>query len=89
MKIYVGNLTAVMSELELKKLFLHHGFVVEYAQIITDYYTRQSKCFGYVKMQFKEDIAKAIEILHGKTVNNLLLVVKKARSRDEREGSPW
>ncbi|MFH1217108.1 MAG: RNA-binding protein [Pseudomonadota bacterium] len=89
MKIYVGNLTPTMSELELKKLFFNHGIIVEYVQIITDHFTRQSKCFGYVKMKCEDDVTKALNIFHGKMVNKLLLVAKKARSRDERQGRPW
>lgn len=88
MNIYVGNLTYTMTALELRKLFSKHG-LVENVQIVTDYFTRQSKCFGYVEMQCKQDASKAVEKMHGKAVNKLLLVVKKARSRDERQGRPW
>ncbi len=88
MKLYVGNFTHTMTETELKKLFSSHGFVKS-VRIITDHFTRQSKCFGYVEMQNKKDASKAVEMLHGKSVNKRLLVVKEARSRDEREGRPW
>ncbi|MCB2180955.1 MAG: RNA-binding protein [Desulfobulbaceae bacterium] len=88
MELYVGNLTYNMTELELKTLFSCHG-LVKSAQIVTDHFTRQSKCFGYVKMQCNKDASKAVELLNGKTVNKRFLVVKKARSRDERQGRPW
>ena len=53
MKLYVGNLTPTMTELELRELVSFHG-QVKSVHIITDLYTRQSKCFGYVeKMQQK------------------------------------
>ena len=88
MKLYVGNLAHTMTETELKKLFSIHGFVNK-VNIITDHFTRQSKCFGYVEMQCKKDASKAIELMHGKAINKLHLVVKAARSRDERQGHPW
>jgi RNA recognition motif-containing protein len=88
MKLYVGNLTPTMTELELKKLFSNHA-QVKNVHIITDLYTRQSKCFGYVEMSHKKDAIKVIEMLHGKLVNKQPLAVKQARSRDERDGSLW
>jgi len=88
MKLYVGNFTHTMTELELKKIFSCHGYVHS-VRIITDHFTRQSKCFGYVEMGCEHDATKAVEKLHGSTVNEQLLVVKKARSRDERRGRPW
>jgi len=88
MELYVGNLTYTMTELELGKLFSIHG-LVKSVNIITDHFTRQSKCFGYVEMHCKKEASKALEMLHGKAVNEQLLVVKKARSRSERQGQPW
>ena len=77
-----------MTEPELKKLFSIHG-LVKTAHIVTDHFTRQSKCFGYVEMQSNNEASKAVKMLHGKAINKQLLVVKEARSREEREGSPW
>ncbi len=88
MKLYVGNLTHTMTEPDLKELFSCHGLVTK-AQIITDHFTRQSKCFGYVEMLSSKEATAALEMLHGKAVNERSLVVKQARSRDERQGRPW
>jgi RNA recognition motif-containing protein len=88
MKLYVGNLTPTMTELELKALFSIHG-QVKSVHIISDLYTRQSKCFGYVEMYHKKDATKIVEMFHGKLVNKQPLGVKQARSRDERDGSLW
>ena len=88
MKLYVGNLTHTTTAIELEKLFARHG-AVKSVQIITDHVTRHSKCFGYVEMVCKKEASKALEMLHGKAVNKKPLIVKKARSRDERQGHPW
>lgn len=89
MKLYVGNLIPTMSESELKKLFSGQDIMVKNVHIITDHYTRQSKCFGYVDIQCNKEGSKAVDVLHGKTVNKQLLVVKEAGTREERDGSFW
>lgn len=88
MEIYVGNLTPLMTALDLKKLFSSHG-MVKSVHVVTDHHTRQSKCFGYVIMERFKDITKTVKTLHGTEFKEQLLVVKEARSRDEREGRPW
>jgi RNA recognition motif-containing protein len=88
MELYVGNLIYTMTDSELKTLFSSHGSVVS-ARIINDHFTRQSKCFGYVEMLNRKDGNQAMETLHGKTINNRLIVVKEARSRHERQGQGW
>jgi RNA recognition motif-containing protein len=77
MKMYVGNLIYTMSEKELKNLFSSFGEVLS-SRIITDQYTRQSKNMGYVKMAVKEEGKKALKELNGKTINNRILIVRKA-----------
>lgn len=83
MKLFVGNLLYTMTNAELGALFSSHGSVVS-ARIINDHFTRQSKCFGFVKMLNREEGHQAIKRLHGQTINDLLLVVKEERPRDER-----
>jgi len=88
MKIYVGNLCHTMTEIDLGALFRPHGSVLK-VNVIRDHYTRQSKCFGYVQMTDKKEGCIAMRALDGTRFNDRLLVVKEARPRDEREGSPW
>ena len=77
MKVYIGNLIYSMTEKELKNLFTPFGEVL-YSRIITDYYTRQSKNIGYIKMAEKEEGKTAIGELNGMTINDRTLVVRKA-----------
>ena len=88
MELYVGNLIYTMTDSELRTLFSSHGAVVS-ARIINDHFTRQSKCFGYVKMLHSKDGSQAMKTLHGKNINDRLLIVKEARSRHERQGQGW
>ena len=88
MKLYVGNLSYTMTETDLGALFSPHGSVLK-VNLISDHFTRQSKCFGYVQMEDKKEGCSAMRALHGTRINGRLLVVKEARSRDERDGLPW
>lgn len=78
MKLYVGNFIYTTTVSELKKMFATQGAVVN-VRIVHDQFTRQSKCFGYVKMLNQRDGEKAINALDGKMVDNQQLVVKKAK----------
>jgi RNA recognition motif-containing protein len=40
-------------------------------------------------MLHRKDGQQAMKTLHGKNINNRLLIVKEARSRDERHGQGW
>ncbi len=77
-----------MSETALGKLFYTYG-QVKRVHLITDYYTRQSKCFGYVEMVNNEEAFSAIRLLNGTMVDNRCLVVKESRTRDQRRSSLW
>ncbi len=83
MRIYVGNLCYTMTEIDLRTLFSPHG-LVQKVNLISDHYTRQSKCFGYVQMDDRKEGCSAILALNGKEINDRPLVVKEARPRDER-----
>ena len=64
------------------------GTVVK-ARAVTDYYTRQSKGFGYVVMAEQNAGVQAIQAMNGKMINARPLVVNEARPRDERLGQGW
>ena len=78
MKLYVGNFAYTTTVPELKEMFSKHGSVVD-VRIIHDQFTRQSKCFGFVKMQTQKGGEQAIIALHGKNFNDQDMVVKEAK----------
>ncbi len=88
MILYVGNLHYNMTERALGDLFSSHGSVTK-VNLISDHFTRQSKCFGYVEMKHNSEGASAIDALHGTRINKQPLIVKKARPRDQRDSLPW
>ena len=88
MKLYVGNLCPFITEAQLTALFSGYGAVTR-VFLIKDHHTRQSKNFGYIEMSNVKDGRDAVAGLDGQLVNQRLLVVREARSRDEREGQAW
>jgi RNA recognition motif-containing protein len=88
MKLYVGNIGDALTEIDLRALFTPHGSVLK-VNVIRDHYTRQSKCFGYVQMADNKEGLSAMKALQGTLVNDNSLIVKEARSRDERDGHPY
>ena len=88
MKLYVGNLSHTITETDLNNRFTLHGSVLK-LNLIRDQFTRQSKCFGYVQMANEEEGIQAIKALHGTMLQDRSLVIKEARSRDDRRGQPW
>ena len=88
MKLYVGNLCHCVTEADLTELFSCYG-VVKCAHIVKDHHTRQSKNFAYITMPCTEEGRNALAGLDGLSVNQRPMVVKEARSRDERHGLGW
>ena len=84
-KLYVGNLSDGMTDIDLQNLFEPHG-AVESAQIIVDRDTGRSKGFGFVEMSSGEQAQAAIAALNGQEVNGRALTVNEARPREERGG---
>lgn len=81
MKLYVGNLYYTMTETDLGNLFSSYGSVLK-VNLISDHYTRQSKCYGYVQMADSKEGCCAIQALHGTRINNnRFLVVKEAQPK--------
>ena len=87
-KLYVGNLSFSVGDVELQDLFAQFGPVRE-ATVMQDRTTARSRGFGFVTMESPEDAQKAIQELHGKTVDGRELTVNEARPREERGGGGY
>jgi RNA recognition motif-containing protein len=82
-KLYVGGLAYSVTEAELEAMFAECGKVVSTA-VIKDRDSGQSKGFGFVEMETKEDADKAIAALNGKELNGRSIMVNEARPQEER-----
>lgn len=82
-KLFVGNLSFNTTENDLHDAFSPHGSIVE-VSLMTDRMTGRSRGFAFVTMGTPEEAQKAIEAMHGATLDNRPLTVNIARPKEER-----
>ena len=85
MNIYVGNLSHETGEDDLRQAFETYG-TVSSVNIIKDKYTGESRGFGFVEMNSKEEAMAAIAGLNGNEMHSRTLNVNEARPRTDRGG---
>lgn len=82
-KLFVGNLSFKTTENDLHDAFAAHGTVVE-ANLMMDRATGRPRGFGFVTMGTPEEAQKAIDAMHGATLDGRALTVNIARPKEER-----
>jgi RNA recognition motif-containing protein len=82
-KLFVGNLSFNTTENDLQEAFAAHGTVVE-ANLMMDRLSGRSRGFAFVTMSTPEEAQKAIEALHGASIDNRALTVNIARPKEDR-----
>ena len=85
-KLYVGNLSYNTTEDMLKGHFEQNKIETKSITLIKDKYTGDLKGFGFVEVESKEVVQKAIEAMNGKELNGRSLTVSEARPPRERTG---
>ena len=85
MNIYIGNLSAEVTDEELNNLFAEYGKVSS-AKVIRDMFSQESRGFGFVEMPAQAEAQKAIDELNTKEVKGKKLVVNEARPRRDQRG---
>ena len=77
-KLYVGNLSASVTEASLKQLFFQHGRVTE-VELVMDESTGRSRGFGFVTMATPEAAKAALEACHSASLGGRYITVNEAR----------
>ena len=77
-RLFIGNIPHASSDMELRQWVEASGYRVESAEIIYDRTTRKSRGFGFVSLNDKEDISKAVHELNGRHMNGRVLTVNEA-----------
>ena len=77
MRIFVAKFPDSVNGAVLESLFAAYG-EVEFARVVYDKHTGESKHFGFVDMPDDEAAKKAIEALDGKEIEGKEIVVKEA-----------
>ena len=85
MNIYIGNLSAEVTDEELSNLFAEYGKVSS-AKVIRDMFSQESRGFGFVEMPAQAEAQKAIDELNTKEVKGKKLIVNEARPRRDQRG---
>ena len=81
-KLYVGNLSYGVSNVDLEQMFSAHG-AVRSAMVVMDRETGRSKGFGFVEMGSDQEAQTAINALNGKEISGRTLTVNEARPKEE------
>ncbi len=82
-RLYVGNLAYSTTEDDLRELFAEAG-TINAVDLIKDRNTGQPKGFAFVEMSSRDEAQTAIEMFHGKALNERELTVNIAKPRKER-----
>jgi len=85
MKLFVGNLPKEYTEDDLVQLLSEFG-EPKNPKIIKDRETGQSRGFGFIEFDSKDEANAAIEALNGKEVGGRSLTVSEAR--EQQRGGP-
>jgi len=80
MKIYVGNLSEQTTEPQLRESFEKFGEISS-LNIIMDRETGKPRGFAFIEMPSDDQAQKAIDDLHGKSLEGNMLRVNEAKKR--------
>ena len=85
MKLYVGNLSKQVTDVQLNELATPYGALLS-AAVATERSSGDSKGFGFIEFQNETEARAAIAGLDGRDVNGQALKVNEAKPR--KEGAP-
>jgi RNA recognition motif-containing protein len=86
MNLYVGNLSFEVVTSDIEEVFGEVG-TVKTASVITDKYSGESRGFGFVEIESKDEAKTAIEKLNGFELKGKKIIVNEAKPRnDKRDG---
>ncbi|HIJ86257.1 MAG TPA: RNA-binding protein [Desulfuromonadales bacterium] len=76
-EVYVGQISGMVSEDEMRKLFSVVG-TVSSVHLVIDPVSGESRGCGYVRMSSEEEAREAIDLLNGARLGDRQIVVKHA-----------
>lgn len=79
-KLYVGNLSYEIENIDLQKLFESCGTVVS-INVVTDRDTGRTKGFGFIEMENRDEAQKAIDTLNEQDLLGRTIKVNFAKPR--------
>lgn len=85
MKVYVGNLSKQITDVQLDELGAPYGTLIS-ASVATERKGGESKGFGFIEFGSDDEARAAITGLDGRDVNGQMLKVNEARPRKNGAG---
>ena len=82
MKVYVGNLSKQVTDVQLNELASPYGKLIS-ANVATERGSGESKGFGFIEFGTDDEAKAAITGLDGRDVHGQALKVNEARPRKE------
>lgn len=83
LKVYVGNLRASVTDIELRNVFSHYATVVN-AFVVRDKHTHKSRGFGFVQVATPEDVQKLLSLRDGdKYIFGQRAVIQPAKKKSQ------
>lgn len=82
-RLYIGNLSYEVSEMDIEELFKGFGRVKS-VEIIYNPRTHKSKGYGFVEMFEMEDAARCVDVLHGQPFMGREMMVSAANERQDK-----
>jgi RNA recognition motif-containing protein len=80
-RLYVGNLSYSVTEVDLRDAFSADGFEVAEVKVVMDRETGRPRGFAFVEMATEEGAQKAIENLNNRELQGRAMTVNEARER--------
>ena len=84
-EVYVGQLSGLVTEDEVRKLFSVVGTVTS-VHLVTDSASGEFRGCGYVRMSTEEEAGEAVDLLNGAQLGGRLIVVKNAAPKIFKKG---
>src|SRR5437016_10219525 len=86
-KLFVGNLSFMVTDADLQNWFESNGYPVESAQVVTDHKTGRSRGIGFVVLKRNDQLKDAVDKLNGKSLSGRTGNVGEGKSHASSEGA--
>jgi len=86
-RLFVGNLSFQTTDTDLQRAFQVYGTVKE-VKVMTDRETGRSRGFAFIEMAQESDALRAVEALHGASLDGRPLRVSQAEERRSNFSGP-
>ncbi|HET6284998.1 MAG TPA: RNA-binding protein [Polyangia bacterium] len=85
-RLYVGNLSYNVTEVELREAFADGGRNVVEVKVVMDRETGRPRGFAFVEMGSEAEASQVIETMNGRDIQGRAISVSEARARAPRAG---